>query len=601
MLSACSTATEKTPPRPNVLLITVDSLRADRLGYAGYEKAETSQIDGLAARGTAFTRAVTPVPESAPAIASIFTGSWPPTHGLRTSQDRALPDDAVTMAERFKLAGYHTGAVASSLDLHTKFGLDQGFDSYTGAFADAPRPSQLTEAGQPAGRVTDLALEFLQTARGEKFFLWVNYFDPHYFYVPPEPFSSRYSDRPYDGEIAYVDRELGRLLAKLTDYGIENDTVIVLAGTSGEGLGDGGEAYHGVTLHRATTRVPLIIIGAGFTPGATVATPVSLIDLAPTLLGLTGIEHQSEGVSLAPGADGKTGGAPRPIYLEATMSRRWFGWSPLVAVIDGDYKYVSGARDTLYDMAADPNETHDLMAEKPDVAGRLELLVRDYVDRAQQAEKRRQPPADAMIRVGRLGYPVTPVTRPVIDPRDFVAVANDAMKADRTARRRQLAGASFLLQQVLTRDPANYLGLLDTSLLAGAMGDDKSKKLLLERVQSLYPEASEPYRHLGYVALASGLPDARDRARELYLIATILDPHNEEAWYDLACALSVAGKKPEALDALQHAVEEGFRDYEVMASDRDLDQVRVDPRFDTITSGKAHKIAGSPATPPAAK
>ena len=604
MLGACGTGgpEQRGAAHPSVLLITVDSLRADRLGCLGYQGAETPHMDALAARGALFTRAVAPVPESAPSIASIFTGLYPASHGLRTSQTRALSVDAVTLAELMKQAGYRTGAVAASLDLHTKYGLDQGFESYLAAFAEAPRPSQLTDAGFPAGKVADMALGLLQAERGKPFFLWINFFDPHYFYTPPEPFASRYAERPYDGEIAYVDRELGRVLAKLADYGIERDTVVVLAGTNGEGLGDRGEDYHGVTLQRATTQVPLIIAGPGFTPGSRVPTPVSLVDLAPTILELAGLPAPpaADGVSLVPATAANTSPTGRPLYLEATLPRRWFGWSPLTAVVSGDLKYVKGVREELFDLAADPNESRDLAAARPEDTARLGALARGYDERAAALEKKQEPPAELMARIAQMGLPVTPAARAVVDPRDAVAIANDALKADRTARRRQLQAASFLLQQVLMRDQTNYIGLLDTALLAGAMGDEKSKKLLLERTQSLYPQASEVYRHLAYVNLMSGHPKGRSTAVALFGIAAGLDPANEEAAYDLACALAVGGDKTRALDALEHAVAQGYRDFELMGTDTDLDSLRDDPRFETITAGKAHKPVKSAAKPPAA-
>ncbi|HET6373811.1 MAG TPA: sulfatase, partial [Candidatus Polarisedimenticolia bacterium] len=214
----------------NILLITVDSLRADHLGFAGFSGAQTPAMDQLAASGAFFTRAFTPSPEAAPALMSLHTGQYPASHGVWTGDTGALAETAVTLAEVLKTKGYRTHACASSIQLHPKFGLGQGFDAYTLAFADAPRPSAAVETGMIASKVADRALEFLETAREGTFFLWINFYDPHYFYAPPEPFESSFKDRLYDGEIAFVDRELGRILAKLKDYGLDRRTIVVLAG-----------------------------------------------------------------------------------------------------------------------------------------------------------------------------------------------------------------------------------------------------------------------------------------------------------------------------------------------------------------------------------
>jgi arylsulfatase A-like enzyme len=586
-LCSCSTPERPSDARPNVLLITVDSLRADRLGFSGYTPAETPNMDALAARGAVFTRALTPAPEAPPALASLLTGQYPATHGLRTGESIPLPEGAVTLAEMMKSSGYTTAAFVASLLLHPRFGLNQGFDTYGASFAEVPRVNLGPDKGFVAEKVVDLALEFLQRARRQRFFLWINFYDPHYTYAPPEPFATRFSADLYNGEVSLVDRELGRILSKLRDYQIEGQTIVVLAGSNGEGLGDHGEAYHGVTLQEATTRVPLVIVAPPYAGGSRISTPVSLVDVAPTLLDLLGLPplEGAEGASLA-----RPAALPpedRPLYLETRLPERLFGWKPLTGVVSGSWKYVAGTRGELYDLSSDPRESRDLSSLRPEVKVRLSELVASYAARGGGGGA--APGEEIRARIRELGYSDKAAPRPERDPRDMVSVANDALKADRTARGRQREAASFLFEGVLGQDPDNYLALLDTALLAGTERRFADRRRMLEHTQKLYPEASEVYHHLGHVATEDARTKDMVRATKLMAIAVDLDPLNAEAFYDLACFLALGGRQAEALDLLQKAVKAGFRDFEWMSLDTELDSLRSDPRFDTITEGRARK------------
>jgi len=573
-------------------MVTVDSLRADRLGYSGHAPARTPNMDGLAARGRVFTSAFTPSPEAVPALASLHTGQYPATHGLRGegAYSSWLGQESVTMAERLKEAGYLTAACAGSLELHPKFGLDQGFDLYAASFAEEPRPSLSPETGLPASRVTGAALEFLETARGSPFFLWINYYDPHYFYAPPEPFATQLAGRPYDGEVAYVDQELGRVLAKLDDYGIKDKTIVVLAGSNGEGLGDNGEAYHGTLLHGATTRVPLVIAGPGLDGPSRAETNVSLVDLAPTLLELAGAAGlpSAEGLSLLRAPD-----PSRPIYLETRMPARLFGWTPLTAVVRGSLKYVSGDGGGLFDLAVDPTEARNLAASRTGEFQMMRDMAAAHDGNAARSGPRDRDRVNAEIRSLRLKPDAAP--RPPKEPAQMVEVANDALKADRSLRRGMVEAAAFLTEGVLRRDPENYLALLDSALLHAARGDAAAAGRQLERAQALYPQASEVYHQMGHLILDAGPQGQAEMAHRLFGVAAELDPLNEEALYDLACARAVDGRLTAALDALEQAVKAGFRDFEWMAEDSDLDPLRSDPRFDRITQGKSRKAAAASA------
>ncbi len=576
-VTACSTSEEKRE-KPNLLLITVDSLRADRLGFNGYVPAETPHIDSLASRGTNYTSALTPVPEAFPALVSLHTGLYPATHGVRTARSVALDGQVTTLAETLRDAGYKTAGFAASAALHPKYGLDQGFDVYAAAFEKAPRPSLIPEAGFAAERVADWALEHLETVRFERFFVWVNFFDPHYFYRPPEPFATKFTDAPYDGEVAYVDRELGRILAKLDDYGLTGSTIVVLAGSNGEALGDGGEAYHGTTLQGSTTRVPLVIVAPGFEAGARNGAPVSLIDLFPTLVELMGLPATApmDGISLT-----QTPVPDRPLYLEAGMPSRLFGWAPLRGVVSGSWKYVESGAGRLFDLSEDPQELRDLSTSEAEVRERLAGMVAAHCG---EVHRRADLTDQSREEIESLGFPAGAASGPQKDAYEMIAVSNDALRASRSTSRQQVQAASFLFDEVLKRDPDNYASLIGSALISRARGDRERERRLLEHAQAIYPQDAEVYHQMGHYLLGDRSHEATGRANRLFTLAARLDPKNEEALYDTACALASQGLHGQALDTLELAVQEGFRDFSWMARDKDLDSLRSDARFEALMS-----------------
>ncbi len=560
----------------NVLLVTVDSLRADRVGPDG--PPETPAFDSLLSRGTRFTSAYTPMPEAVPALASLHTGLYPVSHGVRVPQAGALPQEITTLAEVMRSGGYRTAAFVGSISLHPKYGLDQGFDLYGASYARAARPSLIPEAGLDAARVVEPALEFLETARDARFFLWVNFHDPHYFYDPPKALLVRHRDSPYDGEVANVDQELGRLLERLRDYGLEGKTIVVFAGTNGEGLGEKGEDYHGTTLQQVTTHVPLVVVGPGFGAGRTVDDPVSLIDVAPTILEMTGASGLPEGDarSLTGEPDPR-----RPIFMETIWPRDLFGWAPLAGVIEGGWKYVDGPSPALFDLEADPGETQDRSGAEAEIAARMSGMVSGYAARRPEPD----PPAEAIEMIRSLGFAIEPAPRDPRDPYGAVAVANDALRAARTIRRGQLQATEFLLGGIQEADPTNYTGLMTAVQAVGAGRDIAEARRLLERARDLYPLDAEVYHQLGHLVLSEDKD--RERANKLFEVAAALDPKNEEALYDVACSYSVEGRTDAALTMLERAVAEGFRDFAWMGRDSDLDSIRTDPRFVAITGAEA--------------
>ncbi len=284
---------------PNVLLVIIDTLRADKLGCYGSQRIKTPHIDGLAKRGVLFTRTFAHNPLTMPSHANIMTGTTPPYHGVHDNENFVLRDQFLTLAEYFKAQGYSTGAVVGAYPLDSRFGIAQGFDFYEDAVA--PRGAPKNSIGERrAEAVTAIAKNWLGWQKSA-WFLWVHVFDPHYPYEPPEPFLSRYPEKPYDGEVAYVDSVLGEFFKYLEDSNHLDGTLIVLTSDHGESLGDHGEKTHGMLAYNSTLWVPLIVAFPGLKP-ARINQLAAHIDIFPTLCDLLGLEKPAglQGVSLAP-------------------------------------------------------------------------------------------------------------------------------------------------------------------------------------------------------------------------------------------------------------------------------------------------------------
>src|SRR5258706_790996 len=322
-------AVAQTPEKsvPNVVLITIDTLRADHLGCYGYQQIKTPNIDGLAANGTRFTRAFTAVPVTLPSHTAMLTGTYPMLSGMHDFSANKLSPQQPTLATVLKQSGYATGAVVGSAVLDSRFGLNHGFDFYYDHF-DFSRleEANLDEMERPGNVVADQALEWLAKNSQKKFFLWMHLYDPHYAYHPPYPYGREYAAPPYDGRIRFAHEQVGRPLRFLKDKGLYQNTVIVLSGDHGESLGEHGEKTHGFFIYNATMRVPLIIHLPGKSPLLAVEDPVSLVDLMPTVLAAVGIDIPSEeqGRSLLPLLPGEKADNQRTAHGETFLPRIHF-------------------------------------------------------------------------------------------------------------------------------------------------------------------------------------------------------------------------------------------------------------------------------------
>jgi choline-sulfatase len=326
--------------RPFILLVTLDTTRADSIGPEARD-VETPAFDALAARGLRFRQAYATVPETLPSHISMMTGLYPGGHGVHENA-RSLPDDVPVLAAALEASGYTTAAFVSSFALARRFGLSRGFDTYDDAL-----PAGRSE--RSARETTDAALALLGLADGRPLFLWVHYYEPHSPYEPPEPYRTRYAASPYLGEVAAMDAELGRLIQGFERHAAGRPTAIVVAGDHGEGLGDHGEALHGNLLYQSTMHVPLIVVGPGVTPGVQDA-PVSTRRVHETVLAWAGGDA---GRSLARSSEEVVLGEAMKPFLE-------YGWQPQVMVVDGSRKAIMAGTVEVYDVLADPGEASDL-------------------------------------------------------------------------------------------------------------------------------------------------------------------------------------------------------------------------------------------------
>lgn len=395
LLPACG---EPAVPGPDVLLISVDTTRADRLGCYGFEGIETPHIDALARGGALFTQATSTAPITLPAHTSMMTAMEPYRHGVRNngtpltvpgSIAEAAGSGGTLLAERLRAAGYRTGAFVSAFVLDARFGLDRGFDVYDDEFGAAGGPSAPDSLSRPAferraDATAEAALRFLRDGEGQPQFAWAHFYDPHDPYEPPEPFRSRYED-PYLAEVAFMDQEVGRLIDAARELAGERGVLVALVGDHGEGLFDHGEETHTCFLYDSVMSVPLILAGAGRVPaGVRIDEQVSIIDLAPTLLELLQLEIPGAmaGNSAAPLLLDREGEwrEPGSAYCETMIPRYDMGFSHLRALRRAGWKYIHAPRPELYNISEDPGETRNLADERQDLVENMQRRLRQRLE-----------------------------------------------------------------------------------------------------------------------------------------------------------------------------------------------------------------------------
>ena len=581
------------PSHPSILLITLDTTRADRIGSYGYGAAATPAIDALAGDGIQFERVYSAVPLTLPSHATMFTGRLPPEHGLRVNGQTVLPAEVPTMAEALKSAGYDTAAFIAAFVLDAKFGLDRGFDHYDDDMTGAASTFIDLHQYRNGKLVTDRALDWLSARESDApFFCWVHLYDPHApTHAHRDRFGDRYVDRPYDAEIAFADLQVARLISWMKEAGQYDDAVIAVIGDHGEGLGDHRESRHGYMLYGSSLRVPWIMKLANQpAAGSRVASTVSLVSVAPTLLDAAGLAGHPLGPASSLAA-AWTGGvvADQACYAETDAPWDEHRWCPLRAITTRDWKYIKTTRPELYHLATDPGEVVNLHDDQPEQARRMAAALADIVDLLTPvAAATAHLSADERRVLESLGYlrsaPGSEVGAPpdedLPDMKDMIRLVNDmerslelfheenvdeglalmagvveALPGDQMFamqhakvlsrfERHEPAIAAF--KRILDQWPDNLsakVELATTYIHAGVL--DEAREVLLAAVEEA-PE--EPVIHAGLVAVyleASELDQAMHHGRE----ALALDPDNPKNHNNMAV---LYGRKGQWDDALHH-------------------------------------------------
>jgi arylsulfatase A-like enzyme/predicted Zn-dependent protease len=450
----------------NVILVTLDTTRADRIGCYGFSRIETPTLDALAARGVKFENCLSQTPLTLPSHSTLFTGTLPLFHGVRDNGGFILPEELTTMAEVFKAGGYSTAAFIGAYVLDSKWGLNQGFDYYFDRF-DLSKFEKISlgSVQRPANEVLDEALKWLGANKDKKFFAWIHLYDPHTPYEPPAPFAEKYEKNPYLGEIAFADSQLARLGQFLEEKGLRQSSFLVVAGDHGESLGEHRESTHGFFIYQESLHVPLIFV----TPfpalqGRSAPALVSLVDVMPTVLEMAGlpVPPQVQGESLVPFLFRPADRPDRYAYAETYYPRYHYGWSELKSYQNLKYKLIIAPQKELYDLAADADEMRDLSSAETNVLARLDSAAADFIAKhsqnAHQLDFRKIDP-ETREKLAALGY-IGSFTdskklegKLLANPKEKIVVFNELSRAREMGMNGQVDEAIAVIRGIIETDP----------------------------------------------------------------------------------------------------------------------------------------------------
>ncbi len=532
---------------PNVLLITIDTLRADHLPMYGYKDGRTPALDALAREATVFEHATSHAPITLPSHTTILTGLYPPQHGARSNGSYRAPAELDTLAEKMRAAGYRTGAFVSAFVLDSRYGLDQGFDVYDDDLVDGRKKlSKFGVKDRQADNTLSRALAWIDGESG-RFFAWVHLYDPHFPYEAPEPFRSAFAN-PYDAEIAYVDAALGRFFDGLKKSDRFAETLVVLTSDHGESFGEHGESTHSLFVYEATQHIPLLVrLPGGRDGGQRVKELARHVDILPTVMGVVAGDKQ-------PGLLAR-GRSEAPSYAEAYLPLEQFGWSPLYAWRDARYKFIDAPKPELYDLASDPHELRNL-ATDTDLAPyrkRLAALQATLMPVARDATV--EVDAAATDALAALGYVNRDDKRPSDrgrDPKDMVGMHEIRELAHARIERGEYLEAIPILQEGLVKDPGNHAIYNDLGAVYGELARWAEAEQAFKAAARLSPANSEAHCGLAKVYFR-GLRNFAAAAPEIAL-ALEHDPKNPGLWTLKGDFLHDQGHMAQAAEAYAKAV-----------------------------------------------
>jgi len=590
---------DRRPRGPSVLLMTIDTLRADHLGcYNQTAPARTPFIDSLAERGVLFEKAWTTVPLTTPAHASMLTGLYPTAHGVRNNARYRLPESSLSIATLLADQGYSTGAFVSSYTTSRVFGLARGFETYDDDMGHDP--SGRVRPQRPGTEIIDRALSWFDTlGKNDAFFAWTHFFDPHSPYTPPPRYAAEYEDL-YAAEVAYTDELIGLFLEELESRGRLDDTIIILVSDHGEGLRTHGEIEHGILLYEETVQVPLIIVAPErVEAGRRIRSLASIVDLAPTLLALLDlpIPQEMQGIDLLQ-ADADPS---RLLYAETLQPYEELGWSPLYALRRADTKVILSSKSEAYDLAVDPRESKDLSDDR-ELIESFEKLFRHFIETRSRPEMLAEAlggaieeTTESLERLESLGYVAgggaagneTMVAPPLEgrNPREAIEDYHRFQRANLLVKQGQADAGVRILERLVQNDPNNPQFLLKSALALAKTGRDDAAEARFEEVMQKhpnfvigtrffaahllargrplearsvwlaflerYPDPVDVADEIARCEIAAGLPE---QAAERLSVQVDRHPEDLESWHELGRAREAMGLRDEALLAFTRAL-----------------------------------------------
>jgi len=555
----------------NLVLVTLDTTRADHLGVYGGDEELTPNLDRLAAEGITFLETQSTAPITLVAHASILSGRYPFNHRIRNNGMFVLPDEVPTLATVLGARGYRTGAFVSAYVLARRYGLDRGFEIYDDDLSRGRHEAANVVPSRRAEVTLEPALEWLSGLDGdEPFFCWIHFYDPHAPYDPPEQFRRRHPTDPYSGEIAYMDSVIGQLLDYISSEGLADDTFVAVVGDHGEALGEHGEQTHAVLLHQATLRVPWILSGPRLPRDVKVRVPVSVVDLAPTVCRLLGVAPPdgADGVEVTGILTGDSARyLERSLYAETMLPRFQYGWSPLRSLRGARWHLVSGVREELYDLRNDPRELIELRdreaATARELAGDLAEIIGRDDDLGNAARTTiSQDEMERLQALGYLGAEVGPRLDPP-DPRDLITAHVHTERARGLAAQGRAEDALAELDTMLNLDPQNTSALSLQARLLGQLGRQQEGREVLERLLALEPDSAPAFRQLAQLELVQG---NFERALELARIGADKRGAFEALAVTEAVALVALGRPGEATELLDDRLRDHPDESELLAA-----------------------------------
>jgi len=558
---------------PNIILITVDTTRADRMGFLGCKKGLTPNIDVLARQGVVFEKAYSQAPLTPVSHATIFTGTYPQFHTV-TDFGHPLPALLPFVPEILQKTGYHTAAFIGSLILDPKAnmapGFDRGFDFFDAGFHPkrGPTEDRYHSVERRAGDVVGHAIGWMNKNRQSPFFIWIHLYDPHAPYDPPAPFDKRFAD-DYDGEIAYADSALGKLFSYLRQRGLYDRALIAMMSDHGESLGAHGESMHGIFLYDETIRVPLVFkLPGDLLAGRRVGSRVRLVDVAPTLLSMLSLPLPPtfQGESLVPlmkpsMKSGQKPTADLPAYAETDYPHRAFGWSSIRSMRTGKYLFVRAPRRELYDESRDQGAEHNLAVTSPAVAETLQAQLDQFREHTSSYHEKPEPASvssEQSENLSALGYvgptPGTSSTDPLqgADPKDKIGISNILHEGMIAVEDGRYSEAIPMLQHVLDDSPLIAVAQMQLGIALARVKRYSEAIVALRKSVQLMPDSTPAQYELGLALFETG---AWQESVPYFEFVAKKRPKFPDAQYSLASVYARVKRVPEAVELLQQVIQ----------------------------------------------